>query len=199
MIASILGMSGDEAKGLQYLETAASNPNLLQADALFVLTHAYGKTKGNYARALTYFDRLQALYPNNPEFPSLKGEYAYRAKQYEASRQQYQNFFTFCNTRSGGCVQDYLFLANYFLAAGYIKEQNYPGAKPHVDKAVELNVDQYRDRTVNIHLYRGLCLKAEGKTEEAYAEFVKVREGKGLNEKAFNEAKKAASEMGKSL
>ena len=172
---------------------------LLQADALFVLTHAYGKTKQNHAMAQTYLDKLHAMYPDNPEFPSLKGEYAYRAKQYGASRTEYNNFFAFCNTRSGGCVQDYLFLANYFLAAGHIKEQNYAGAKLYVDKAVELNVDQYRDRTVNLHLYRGLVLKAEGKNEEAYAEFVKVREGKGLNEKAWNEAKKAALEMGKSL
>ncbi|MBI2340334.1 MAG: hypothetical protein HYU99_08230 [Deltaproteobacteria bacterium] len=85
------------------------------------------------------------------------------------------------------------------MAAGYIKEQNYPGAKPYVDKSFELNVDQYRDRTVRLHLYRGLVLKAEGKRDAAYAEFVKVREGKSLATKAFEDAKKAALEMGKSL
>ncbi|MBI2340333.1 MAG: hypothetical protein HYU99_08225 [Deltaproteobacteria bacterium] len=100
-IASLLGMTGNEVLGLKYLETAADNPNLLQTDALFVLTHAFGKTKQNYARASTYLDRLKALYPNNPEFPSLKLEYAFRANQFEASRREYQNLLAFCNARAG--------------------------------------------------------------------------------------------------
>lgn len=191
MIAGILGISGNESLGLQQMQTAADNPNALQADALFILTYAYGQTKKNYSMAQKYLDQLIVQYPNNPFFLHLKGEYAYRADLYEQSRKDFDAFFAFCNAHSGQCARVYEFLAHYFVSAGLIKEGNIAAAAPHVAKAWEFNENQFEDRTVNLHLYKGLVLKAEGKNAEAYEEFKRVESMQGKNPKAWQNAREA--------
>lgn len=197
-LASILGITGDEAKGLSQLQQAASNPSWLQNHAAFVLTHAYGETKKNYSGAQTYLDELIRRFPNNPHFLHLKGEYAMRANQFEKSRQNFDEFFQFCDSKSSvKCVQNYYFLANYFIASGYIKEKKYLETKPYIEKAEKLNVDQFPDRTVNIYYYKGLVYKAEGETKKAVGEFNKVMENQSKNRKAARGAEKELKEMGK--
>ncbi len=191
IIASILGISGNESLGLQQMQIAANNPNALQADALFVLTYAYGQTKKNYSMAQKYLDQLIVTYPKNPFFLHLKGEYAYRANLYDQSRADFDAFFAFCNAHAGACAKVYEFLAHYFIAAGLIKQGNLTAAAPHVAKAWELNENQFEDRTVNLHLYRGLVLKAAGKKGEALAEFKKVESLQEKNPKAWQTAKEA--------
>lgn len=197
-LASILGITGNEALGLVQLQQAASNSSWLQNHAAFVLTYAYGHTKKNYSGAQTYLGQLIKRFPNNPHFLHLKGEYAMRARQFEESRQNFDQFFQFCKSKSSvKCVQNYHFLANYFIAAGYIKEKKYLEASPYVEKAEKLNVDQFKDRTINIHYYKGLVYKAEGKTKKAVEEFNYVRDNQNKNRKAWRGAKKELQEMGK--
>lgn len=192
-LASILGMNGNEAKGLQLLNAAADHENIHQADALFVLTHAYGQTKQNYQKALYYLDKLRAKYPNNPHFLFLKGEYAMRAKEYDKSRQHFVEFDQFCASRS--CAKNYEFLKNYFIAYGYAQEKNYMAAKPHVLKAEELNMDRFKDRTGYIHYLKGMVLKSDGQSNEAKSEFEKCLAKAGGNEVAKKLAREELAQL----
>ncbi len=189
MIASLLGISGNETEGLNQVKKTAENPNLFQNHALFVLTYMYGQTKKNYAQAQNYLNQLSVKFPQNPHFKFLKGEYAYRTKQYAQSRADFDQFLSFCNANAGDCVQNYLFLAHYFMAAGYVDENNVLGSKPHVEKAAELNVGQFKDRESYIFLYKGLVLKAEGKNALAKVELQKSIDAPGGNPKAKTRAK----------
>lgn len=172
-LAGLLGLSGNEPLGLSQLEKASSNPSWLQSHAAFILTYAYGQTKKNYPLAEKYLDQLHAQYPDNPHFLFLKGEYAQRAKLYDKSRQNFAEFFSFCDTHPNKCVQNYLFLANYFLGTGYGQEKKFAEAKPYLQKAMDLDVKQYLDRESFLFYHWGLVLKAEGKKEEARGFFQK--------------------------
>lgn len=191
-LAKFLGITGNESLGLSQIEQSAMNSNPLQADALFMLTYAYGNTKKNYAMAQKYLDQLISRYPNNPFYIHLKGEYAYRADMFEPSRNDFNSFFSFCSSNQGaGCAPVFHFLAHYFLSAGYIKENNFSSANSHVESARQINDNRYPDRTANLHLYKGLVLKSEGKNEEAKTEFKEVEKLQGKNKKAWEKAKEA--------
>lgn len=194
-IASLLGISGDEATGIRQLQNAADNPNLFQNDALFVLTHAFGEQKKNYGMVKPYLDRLAARFPDNPHFIFSKVEYAFRGKQFAASRAAFNELSSFCRAHS--CSPRYLFLGNYFLTAGFIEEGKPLGAVSYVDEAVRLNTDQFKDRTVRLHYYKGVVLEAQGKTEAALKEFETVRDNQEKNPKAWELTKKELQKMGK--
>lgn len=194
-IASLLGISGDEATGIRQLQNTANNPNLFQNHALFILTHAFGQQKKNYGMVKPYLDRLIARFPGNPHFIFLMGEYAYRGKQPAASRAPFNMLFNFCRTHS--CNPRYLFMANYLLAAGYVEEEKMTDAWPYVEEASRLNTDQFKDRTIRLHYYRGVVLNAQGKTSAALKEFEFVRANQGKNPKAWELTKKELKKMGK--
>ncbi|EKD42673.1 MAG: hypothetical protein ACD_73C00064G0002 [uncultured bacterium] len=186
MLAGLLGISGNEKLGVDLVLKSADNPNLFQNHALFVLTYMYGQTKKNYVMAQVYLDRLMAKFPGNPHFLFLKGEYAFRANEFEKSRQAFAEFENFCSTHT--CVQNYKFLMNYFLANGYIKEGKRLEAAPYAEKAESLNEHQYADRESYVALYRGQILKAQGKMDEAKAYFQKSIAAPKGNPKAKEEA-----------
>lgn len=162
-LAKIVGISGNEKKGLEFLEKAATHPNLFQADALFVLSHAYGKTKKNYGKAKEYIDILITKYPQNHYFKFLKAETSHHGKLFAASRQEFNAFFQFCAILPKGvCSQDLYFVAHYFLTDGYLKEKNYPEAKVHLQKALELDQKYHSDRSAKLALYQKQILEHEG-------------------------------------
>lgn len=196
-IASLLGMSGDEDLGLKQLGQSASNSHWLQSDTLFLLSYAHGQTKKNYAGALTYLNRLNTMYPNNPHFVFLKGEYAYRANKFAASRTDFAQLFQFCDAKPKGfCGKHYSFLAHYFLAAGYNKEKNDLAGKKDVERAMELNENQFPDRTGYLHYFHGMVLKADGKMKRSIEAFEKCIAAPGGNPTAKKKAKEELAALG---
>ncbi len=171
-LASLLGISGNEPKGLQQIETSAANPNPLQADSLYMLTYIYSTSKKNYLGAQKYLDQLIAKYPDNFHFIYLRGELSFRAKNFDQARTDLNTYFDFCKTHT--CSQGNDFLANYFYGGSFMEQNRLPEAKPYIEKAVSLNTNLYPDRMAGLHLYQGLLLKSEGKIEEAKAELQKV-------------------------
>lgn len=165
-LAKIIGISGNEKKGLDFLEKAATHPNLFQADALFVLSHAYGRTKKNYRKAKEYIDLLITKYPQNYYFKFLKAETSHHGKLFAASRQEFNDFFQFCETLPKGvCNQDLYFVAHYFLTDGYLREKNYQKAKVHLQKALELDQKYHADRSAKLANYQKQILENEGKNQ----------------------------------
>ncbi len=175
MIASLMGMNGNESKGLEYLNRVADTPNLFQTDALFLLTHAIGKTKRNYMGAIPYLDRLIQKYSNNPIFLHIKGEYAQRGKKYDVSRKAFDQYFSFCQGKSANmCPKLEAFLAHYYLGSGYMEEGKFAEAKGYLEKAEELNENKFPDRTVRLNYNKGMVAKGLGNKNEASAAFQKA-------------------------
>jgi hypothetical protein len=175
-LAMLMGFKGDAALGQQYIDKAAASPNLTQGDAQFMQEYVAHKSK-NYVKAFSLAQTLSAHYPNNPKFMGDVGEYAERTHNYAASREAYGKYFAQCQ-KLGGCSHDTQFLANFFMAWGFIDEKNYAEAKPYVMSAVQLNPGRFKDRNVYLDFWQGLLAKNEGKKEVAKAYFEKAADGK---------------------
>jgi len=188
-LASLLGIKGNEAQGLAQLKKAASNPNILQPQALYILSYANAQSKKKYMEANIYLDQLILKYPDNPEFRHVKAEYTFRNKQYADSRKQFDNFFKFCSTKPlDFCSKEYHFLAHYFLASGYFNENKILEAKPHIEEAFQLDDKKHSDSTARLHYYKGMLHKAEGNKDAAIVEFRSIDKSK--NETIWEKAQK---------
>lgn len=185
-LASLLGINGNESLGLSQMEAAAHNPNLLQADALFVLAYSLGDGKKNYAGAIPYLSKIISLYPDNPNFRLIKGEYLMRAKQYDVAKKDLNDFLIFCEARTS-CVQSNRFLANYFLASVSLIQKKMLEMEIPVERALKLNVNQYPDKIIRLHMMKGFVLQTKGKKDEANTEFQIVEAGKSVNPGAWKE------------
>jgi len=189
-LASIMGISGNESEGLRLMNEAATHENILQADALFMMTYAQGETKGNYNQAAVYLGQLTSKYPDNAYFRYLKGEYAIKAKKYAQARTDFQEYYTFCSTRSD-CKFD--FLAHYYTVVSYSYENNIAAAGPDIEKALSLNTNEYPDRTARLNYMNGMYLKSQGRNDEAKAAFQSVNAKD--NEKYYTQAQKELKGM----
>lgn len=169
LLAGIMGISGNESEGLRMMNEAANNENILQADALFMLTYAYGNTKSNYEQSVPYLAKLAGMYPDNPYFKFLKGEYAVKAKKYAQAREDFQQYHAFCSTRPGVCKFD--FLAHYYTVVSYSYENKLSEAGPDIAKAMSLNINDSLPRTARLHYMNGVYLKSQNRLEEAKAAF----------------------------
>lgn len=183
-LASLLGITGNESLGLSQMEAAANNPNLLQADALFVLAYSLGDGKKNYVGAIPYLSKIISLYPENPNFRLLRSEYLLRAKQYDAAKKDLSDFLVFCEARTA-CVQNNRFLANYFLALISFSQKQTLAMEVPVEKALKLDVKQYPDKTIRLHMMKGFVLHAKGRKDEANAEFKIVEDNQSVNPGAW--------------
>lgn len=149
-LAVLLGFKGDAAKGLKYLQLAASSPSLLQGDAQYMSVIIHKEQLKQYPKALTYAEYLLRKYPSNHVFLFDVAELQFRSKKIEESRENFSKFFKFCETNKGICSQRHEFLANYFVTWSYMDAEDYAGAKKYIDKAKALNTRKYKDRTEHI-------------------------------------------------
>lgn len=195
--ASLLGISGNETKGLNMMNKAATEPNVLQNDALFMLSYAYGHTKKNYPLSQNYLRQLIARYPENPYFMMMRGENSLKMGAYEQTRKDMDTLLNFCNAKQDRCASAQIFLANFDSATSYIQQNNILAAAPFVDKAAALNDSSSSDKAVALHLYQGLIFKVKGKKQEALAEFEKVENGREKNPGAWDRAQKEQQLLGK--
>lgn len=153
-LASLLGFNGNAAKGIQYLQKAASNKNLTQGDAGFLLVYIAEQKQKNYQKAFQYNEALRRRWPNNPDFQYESGELLFRAKKIDESRKRLNEFLAWCEKRS--CHQKYKYLANYFLTWGHIEQNNYKEAKKYLEVAKKLDTKQYNDRTADMEKWTQL-------------------------------------------
>lgn len=149
-LAAILGFKGERAKGLSYIQKAASAPSLTQGDAKFMLSYIYSQKESNYAQALVYAAQLHDRYPGNPIFMFDHAEMLFRLKKNVESRVGFAKFFAYCDAHPGKCAQKYRYLANYFMAWGFMDEKNYKEAKKYLVPAIELDTKKYKDRTSDL-------------------------------------------------
>lgn len=196
-LANLLGFNGDEAKGIDFLKRATERENLTRGDAGYLLVYIYDEKEKNYAEALNYNALLKQRYPNNPAFQYETGEIDFRQKKYADSRVAFDQYFAFCQGKPGGfCNNKYNFLAHYFIAWGYIEENNLAAAKPHLDIAVKINDGQYADRNVDLDLWNAMILQEAGDVAAAKSLYQKVVDNKSQNPQAAGKAIQALKTLG---
>jgi tetratricopeptide (TPR) repeat protein len=174
-LAMLIGFKGDAAKGITYINKAASSPNLTQGDAEFMQLYIAHKKK-DYPRALQVSESLSSKYPGNLKFLNYLIQYQQRNKAYAASRESFTKYAALCQS-AGPCNKENDFLANFFVAWGYMEEKNYQEAKPYVLTAVRLNPGKFKDRNVYMDFWQGVVAKSDGKNDEAKSFLQKAASG----------------------
>lgn len=149
-LANLLGYKGDRVLGIAQLKQAATANTLTQGDAQFMLLYILSRKERNYSGALVYAQKLLQRYPNNPVFLFNVAEMQFHTKQIVSARESFNKFFSFCEQNKGGCSQNFLYLANYFMTWSYIDERNYARAKPYLEKSQTLDTKRYKDRTADL-------------------------------------------------
>lgn len=200
-IASILGISGNEKLGLEQLNTAANNSNFLQADALFVLAHAYGSTNKNYEKSNEVLRKMQKLYPNNPRFYFGVVENYMKAKQYAKARDAYQKFRNFCKSKPKNlCPENYFYTGNYHIANGYAFEGQPLKALPYIKEAQEIesrtDFKKYYDAWhIGFVFFLAEAKRASGEIDEAKKLYQQAAAKEDLNGSVGRRAKAALEKL----
>ena len=104
--------------------------------------------------ALKYASQAYGQYPTNTLFIFDQAEMLFRNKKVAESRVYFDQFFNKCSSLKKGCPQKYEYLANYFMAWGYMDENKFDEAKPFVKKADELDTKRYKDRSSDIDQWK---------------------------------------------
>lgn len=147
-LAEILGFTGSRAVGLEYIQKAASVPNLAQGDASFMMVYIYKNKEKNYKTALAYDLQLRQKYPNNPLFLFDEAEIYWYQKSPRECRESLNQFLTYCSAHA--CAQQKLFLSHYYLTKIYLDEKAKDKAKENLEKAVKLDTGKDKEITANL-------------------------------------------------
>lgn len=194
--ASLLGITGNEPKGLKQLETAASNPNPYQNDALFILALAWGDTKKNFQMAEPYIKELTTKFPGNPNFRFIRGEFANKMNDPNLSQKEWGDFLTFCS-KNKTCNKRYQFLAHYNLSGIALEKNNDTDLQAHLNEAFKLDEHWNKDKSAMLHYYRGMIYKKAGNQAEALDEFKQAKKGVKEDSKPAKLASEQIKLMGK--
>lgn len=194
-LAKLIGMSGNERRGIKQLEKAASEPNPYQADARFVLTHIYSNSKKDFTNARTHINTLIKQYPQNPFFRLKKGIAAVEGKNDKVAEQAFKEYFTFCDQQPAKfCNQDFNYLANYFAGASRLRVKKAIQAKTFLEKAIQLEQNRHLALKAHLHFMYGHILKQEKNLAQAKQEFKVavdlMNENKDIGRKAAIEFEK---------
>jgi tetratricopeptide (TPR) repeat protein len=192
-IAKLLGISGDEKLGLEQMEKAATNPNIFQADALFMLSYTLGQKKSNYLKAEELLKKIVKLYPDNPMFRYYLADHAFRAKRFGSSNKYFEEFLDFCDTHF--CSQKLKFYGNLFIAEAYVKSNKHNLILPHILKAEELIPKHRENMTAKVHLYKGYAYKSLGQKSKAIEEFNQSKKAKGNSDSISKKADLALAKL----
>lgn len=144
-LAALLGFTGSRAKGLEYIQKAASVPNLSQGDAAFMMVYIYKNKEKNHNTALTYNLQLREKYPNNPLFLFDEAELFWHKSNFPSCVESLNEFLTYCVSHA--CAQHKKFLAHYYLTKIHLDEKAYAKANEHLKKAKEFDIGKNKEFT----------------------------------------------------
>lgn len=151
-LASLLGFTGSRATGLEYIQKAASVPNLAQGDASFMMVYIYKNKEKNYSTALKYNTQLRQKYPNNPLFLFDEAEIYWYQKNLQPCRAGLNQFLTYCSSHA--CAQQKLFLSHYYLTKINLDEKSHVNAKENLLKAIELDTGKNKEFTAHLRQWQ---------------------------------------------
>jgi tetratricopeptide (TPR) repeat protein len=188
----VLGLGGDQAKGIAQLERAARNGLFTQVEARIFLSIAYLDTEGRYEEALAILKQLNNRYPRNLDFYGMLA-FAYR------TRHDYANAIAMLETLVQSAATEPAFgrqsrdMSAYFLASTYKVAGRFQDALPHLDRIIADPNPESEWLTAISLLERGRIHDAEGHRNLAVADYRQVLELKDFRRSRDN-AKRYLSE-----
>jgi tetratricopeptide (TPR) repeat protein len=138
-----------------FLQAAGSAPQ--NPDVQYLLGTLESR-QNNYAAAKEHYERAIALYPTHEHALLALGELQLHDDQAAAAVATLERAVQ-ANTMS--------YTAQFFLAAAYVQQRNYAGAKPHALRAIELSAN----KLPMAHSLMGEILAGEGNRDAARHEF----------------------------
>ena len=171
----VLGLGGDQAKGIAQLERAAKSGLFTQVEARIFLAIAYLDTEERYEEALALLQQLNTRYPKNLDFYGMLG-FAYR------TRQDYTNSIAMLETMVQSAANEPAFgrqsrdMSAYFLASTYKVAGRFDEARPHLDRIVADPNPQSEWLTALSLLERGRIHDVQGRRQLAVADYQQVLE-----------------------
>jgi tetratricopeptide (TPR) repeat protein len=171
----VLGLGGDQAKGIAELERAARNGLFTQVEARIFLSIAYLDTEVRYEEALAILKQLNGRYPKNLDFYGMLA-FAYR------TRHDYANAIAMLETLVESAEHEPAFgrqsrdMSAYFLASTCKVAGRFDRAVPHLDRIVADPNPKSEWLTALSHLERGRIHDIEGRRDLATADYRRVLE-----------------------
>ena len=161
---SIFFRSGDKARGLQQIETAARIGILTQAEAMTYLMEIYLHYEQKPARSLDYLRKLHKNYPGNTFYTARLAEAYVKLEDFDAAERLLAALFQ--------SSSDYFQLYAHYLK-GYIEERHYKRlqeAKKHYKQVLHYGHNFYeKGKLYKASSYLGLARIAEQRAKHAEA------------------------------
>jgi hypothetical protein len=144
--------SGNRAKGLKDIQTAAENSILLKAESFSDLSYIYIGYENNYQKALYFSKYLHDLYPSNPEYLTEYIKNLLLIKRYDEAESLIPTL--------GGSDSNTYFKAQLSIMKGIVQEKkyyNYDLALDYYNKGIrDISVFGYYGNEFAAYAYFGL-------------------------------------------
>jgi len=169
----VLGLGGDQAKGIAQLERAARSGLFTQVEARIFLAIAYLDTESRYEEALALLQQLNTRYPKNLDFYGMLG-FAYR------TRHDYANSIAMLETLVQSAGNEPAFgrqsrdMSAYFLASTCKVAGRFDDALPHLDRIIADPNPQSEWLTSLTLLERGRIRDVQNQRQLAVADYKRV-------------------------
>jgi tetratricopeptide (TPR) repeat protein len=181
----VLGLGGDQAKGIAQLERAARHGLFTQVEARIFLSIAYLDTEGRYEEALAILKQLNSRYPKNLDFYGMLA-FAYR------TRHDYANAIAMLETLVESAAHEPAFgrqsrdMSAYFLASTCKVAGRFDCALSHLDRLIAAPDRDSEWLTVMSLLERGRIHDIQGHRDLAKADYQRVLELKDFRHSREN-------------
>jgi tetratricopeptide (TPR) repeat protein len=169
----VLGLGGDQAKGIAQLERAARSGLFTQVEARIFLAIAYLDTESRYEEALALLQQLNTRYPKNLDFYGMLG-FAYR------TRHDYANSIAMLETLVQSAANEPAFgqqsrdMSAYFLASTCKVAGRFDDALPHLNRIIDNANPQSEWLTSVSLLERGRIRDVQNQRQLAVTDYEQV-------------------------
>lgn len=174
--ASLLGITGNRAQGIEEVTLAATHDHLYQQDAIYLLKYIQRK-EGNHAKARQLLEDLHGRYPENAEI-AYDLAVAYRdTGQYQKTVDYLSDFIKTCHDR-------YCYLAYALMGQVLALDHRVSDATGAYEQAVGLTqrAKPSAAEIARTHSELGTLYQQQGNTAQARVQYetVLAQSGKGV-------------------
>lgn len=174
----LLGMKGDEKRGLEGIAYAMENSKYAKAQSAEILSQIYLADLKDYAKAMSVVDRLRGMFPESPYFVFLETVLLHKLGQPDASLAQARVLYGQFERDPERFRRKWLTLVCGQAGPDCLSPAEAQGALAWFDMAEEATASEKPDgfKTM-LRLLRGHLLDVLGRRDEAVAEYKKVLAG----------------------
>lgn len=185
----LLGIKGDKEQGLKEVKLALTKEHPYKNDGLVALYHINQEYEKNYPLALVYLDQLEAQFPENPKWQTLRAE-TIEKQDKDMGMLQYLSVPIWCENHADHCDIKFPFLG-YFNAGRLAWETGKNKmAREYLIKAISIAPTTYGKNKAEALYWVSLIDVEMGNNEAAIEKLRQVAKTKGVSKKIKNSSKK---------